>query len=70
MKVWIQEEEIKMSNGSGFPGLPKYGLTQKTETVGGSSTDRFMGRKYRTLNTNAEAVLKSAMKNDGNTKKS
>ena len=58
-----------MSNGSGFPGFPKEDLTQKTETVGSSSTDQFMGRKYRTLNTNAEAGLKSAMKNDGNTKR-
>ena len=58
-----------MSNGSGFPGLPKEDLTQKTETAGTSSTDRFMGHKYRTLHPNAEAGLKSAMKNDGNTKR-
>jgi hypothetical protein len=53
-----------------LPGFPKEDLKQKTETVGTSSTDRFMGHKYRTLHTNAEAGLKSAMKNDGNTKKS
>jgi hypothetical protein len=56
-----------MANGSGFPGLPKEDLTQKRETAGSSKTDKFMGAKYRSRNKNAQAVLQSAINNDGDT---
>ena len=59
-----------MSNGSGFPGFPKEDLTQKRETVGSSKTDQFMAAKYRGRNRDAQSVMKTAMSNDGSTKRS
>ena len=59
-----------MSNGSGFPGFPKEDLTQKRETVGSSKPDQCMAAKYRSRNRDAQSVLKSAMSNDGSTKRS
>ncbi len=53
-----------------LPGFPKQDLSQKRETVGTSETDRFMGAKYRNRNKDAQAGLKSAMGNDGRTRRS